>query len=163
MSDTGPKPTGEQSKESRLAALYLVMIVAYADEEFSEEEREMLKAQVQALSASMDDQEEFQRFIASLPSQMSSPIWLENAMAKVQSDLVDPDARRDAFAMAIEIAKADGKIDLRETQALLEIADQLKIDPDFARARLKRVRQTPKDKLPDLDKTPWQSGLPEKP
>jgi tellurite resistance protein len=163
MSDTGLTPASEQSKESRLAALYLVMIVAYADEEFSAEEREMLRAQVQALSASLDDQEEFQRFIASLPSQMSSPIWLENAMAKVQSDLVDPDARRGAFAMAIEIAKADGKIDLRETQALLEIADQLKIDPDFARARLKRVRQTPMEKLPDLDKTPWQSGLPEKP
>lgn len=163
MSDTRAGQAEEQSKESRLGALYLVMIVAYADEEFSDEERAMLREQVKVLSASVDDRDEFQRFIASLPSQMTSPIWLENAMATVQSNLVDPDARRDAFAMAIEIAKADGKIDLRETQALLEIADQLKIDPDFARARLKRVRQTPKEKLPDLDKTPWQSGLPEKP
>lgn len=155
-SDAASHATAET--ESVLAALHIVMIVAYADDEFSAEEKRMLEEQVKAFSSASVDAHKIQSFVESLPARVESTAWVKGAYATVQGTLTEPESRRDAFAMALEIAQADGKIDLRETQALLEIAEKLQIDPVFARARLKRVRGTPPEKLPDLDKTPWQES-----
>jgi tellurite resistance protein len=158
-SDAERHATSAQT-ERVLAALHIVMIVAYADEEFSEEERRMLEAQVKAFSSPSVDEQRIRAFLESLPTRLESKAWAKGAYATVAESLVEPDSRREAFAMALEIAQADGKIDLRETQALLEVAEKLQIDSAFARARMKRVRETRPEKLPDLDKTPWQESAP---
>jgi tellurite resistance protein len=144
-----------------LGALYLVLIVAYADEEFADEEREMLRTQAKSLCQSKEEEEKLASFIDALPAHAESDDWVESAVETIRVTLPEPEARRDAFAMALEMARADGKIEMRETHALLEIVDRLGIDPEFAKAGLRRVKATPRDKLPDLDKTPWQSSPPE--
>lgn len=143
-----------------LGALYLILIVAYADEEFADEERDMLRVQAKSLCQSIDEEEKLTSFVDALPARAESDDWVESALETIRVTLPAAEARRDAFAMALEMACADGKIEMRETSALLDIVDRLGIDPEFAKAGLRRVKSTPREKLPDLDKTPWQSSKP---
>lgn len=155
MTDAPPGRAADVPNETYLASLYLVLIVAYADEELVEEEREILRKQVVALCKTVEDVRGFKSFIDSLPDKVESDGWVEGALTTISEKLTDQGQVRDAFANALEVAAADGNIDMRETAALLDIADRLNIDPEFAKARLRRVRGTAVERLPDLDKTPW--------
>src|SRR5690606_41836596 len=73
--------------ESVLAALSIVMIVAYADEEFSEEEKKMLEEQVKAFSSPSVDSHRVHAFIESLPSKVESKAWVKGAYANVEESL----------------------------------------------------------------------------
>lgn len=162
MTTAPPGRAQDVPNETYLASLYLVLIVAYADERLAEEERSMLRKQVLTLCETIEDVRGFKSFIDSLPETVESDGWVEGALSTIKEKLTDPEAVRQAFAMALEVAVADGKIDIRETCALLEIADRLDVDPEFAQARLRRVKATPQDQLPDLSKTPWQGQPVEK-
>src|SRR4051794_38349548 len=94
--------------------LKALVVVAWADGRFAEEEREMFDDLLDCMEASQDDREELRRYA-------ETPRTLEDLAV---SELAEDD-RRTLLSQAILMTLIDGEQDPRETALLTELASRL--------------------------------------
>lgn len=120
------------------ALIEMMFLAAYADEEFSDEERAHFKKSVQSLT---DDRLSSER-LSSLLLQCEKDLAASDRAARleaVKERLPDPGARKVALDLAIQVMAADGIIRTSERELIMETADTLDIDRDLAADMVKRL------------------------
>lgn len=129
----------EDFDDPKLEALVETMfLAAYADGEFSDEEREYFKKSVQTLTngkVSADD-------LDAMVTRFEKEIEGENALERLKSvkeRLPDAGARKVALSLAIQMTAADGIIRTSERELIMDVADGLEIDRGEAADMVKEL------------------------
>ena len=120
------------------ALVEMMFLAAYADEEFSDAEKEHFKKSVQALT---DDRLKGDRLNALL-AECQKKLAASGRAARVdavKARLPDLDARKVALDLAIQVMAADGIIRTSEREMILETAEALGLDLDEAADMVKRL------------------------
>lgn len=118
--------------DDKLDALVEMMyLAAYADEEFSDDERAHFKQSIQSLTDNRVSGERLERLIADCEKNLAASDRATR-LAAVKTRLPEPGARKVALELAIQVMAADGIIRTSERELIMETADALDIDRDVA-------------------------------
>lgn len=119
------------------AFVQLVVLVAYADGDLSGSEEQVLLSSVQQLAAGRVDEAHLRSLMHELPPlSRSSNNWRKDRIDALKSDLKDDTLRKEAFRLAVKVARTDNHIGLREGRMLVNIVTELGIDSAFAQQTL---------------------------
>ncbi len=113
------------------ALLETMFMAAYADGEFSDEERSHFAKSVESLT---DGRVTGPKFDELMDRVVRDYMAGERSarLASIKSRLADPGACKVALALAVELMAADGIVRTSERELILEIAEALDIDADAA-------------------------------
>jgi tellurite resistance protein len=121
------------SDEELEAFVQVVVLVAYADGDLSEREEAVLVDNVRKLSGSRIDDDHLKSLMVELPPlSRSSNNWRRDRVLELKKSLPNPTLRNEAFRLAVEVARSDNKIGLREGRMLVNIVTELEVDGEFA-------------------------------
>lgn len=124
------------------AFVQVVVLVAYADGDLSKKEEQILIDRVAELSGGRISREHLLDLIVELPPlSRSSPNWRRDRFRMLKRDLTDEALRNEAFALAIDVARSDDRIGLREGRMIVNMMAELEIDASFARGVMENSRQ----------------------
>jgi uncharacterized tellurite resistance protein B-like protein len=113
------------------AIIELMFLAAFADGEFSEEEKHHFYRSVESLT----DRELPQSTLDELVQRVVAGLQAEGRaarLASVKKRLASPATRKVALSMAIQVVASDGIIRTSERELLFEVAEALEIDQDEA-------------------------------
>lgn len=113
------------------ALLETMMLAAYADGEFSSEEREHFKKSVESLTDGRLGGAKLELLLYKVQLGWMSQ-GREARLASVKERLTDMAARKVAFSLAVQVTAADGIIRTTERELLCDMAEALDIDRDEA-------------------------------
>ncbi len=113
------------------ALLETMMLAAYADGEFSPEEREHFKKSVESLTDGRLGGAKLELLLYKVQLGWMSQ-GREARLASVKERLTDVAARKVAFSLAVQVTAADGIIRTTERELLCDMAEALDIDRDEA-------------------------------
>lgn len=115
------------------AFVQVVVLVAYADGDLSEREETVLVDNVRKLSGNRIDDEHLKSLMVELPPlSRSSNNWRRDRVLELKKKLPNATLRNEAFRLAVEVARSDNKIGLREGRMLVNIVTELEVDGEFA-------------------------------
>jgi tellurite resistance protein len=118
-------------QESLETFIQLVVLVAFADGELSEQEAYVLSTRVVELSAGRVSKEWVLDQCQELPPRsQSANNWRAELVDRIKDKLVDKELRRAAFQVAMEVARADAGLGAREGMMLANLAVQLDLKHD---------------------------------
>lgn len=127
------------SAEELEAFVQVVVLVAYADGDLSPIEEQVLVDNVKKLAGSRVDDAHLQELMVELPPlSRSSNNWRRDRVLELKKNLQNQDLRNEAFRLAVEVARSDAKIGLREGRMLVNIITELEVDGEFAQKVLAR-------------------------
>jgi tellurite resistance protein len=127
MSATNPPPVRAVDEPNLEPLVELMFLAAFADGEFSEEERRHFTRSVESLT----DRRLSQRTLDELVQRVVGQLQQDGRaarLASVKDRLESPPARKVAFSLAAQVVVADGIIRPSEHQLLLDVAEALEID-----------------------------------
>lgn len=113
------------------ALLETMMLAAYADGEFSPEEREHFKKSVESLTDGRLGGAKLELLLYQVQLGWMSQ-GREVRLASIKERLSDLAARKVAFSLAVQVTAADGIIRTTERELLCDMAEALAIDRDEA-------------------------------
>ncbi len=121
------------TEEELEAFVQVVVLVAYADGDLSEPEEKVLVENVQRLAGGRVDHAHMQDLMEELPPlSRSSGNWRRDRILDLKKKLPSPELRNEAFRLAVDVARSDNRIGLREGRMLVNIVTELGVDNDFA-------------------------------
>lgn len=131
MSSVAPPPVAASGPDApRLEAIVeLLFLAAFADDEFSDEERVHFRTSVESLTDRRID--DLDAVVARIEGAVKAE-GREARLRAVRDRLPDPKAREVALSMAIRLMAIDGVVRTAERELILEAADALGIDTDVA-------------------------------
>lgn len=139
MPPTISPPSVKELDEPKLEAIIETMfLAAFADGEFSEEEREHFTASIESLT----DRRISGATLTALMHRMRADLEVSSQaarLASVKERLTTPGARKAALALTIQLVAADGIIRTSEHEMILAVADALEIDRDMAADLVKEL------------------------
>jgi uncharacterized tellurite resistance protein B-like protein len=139
MTITITPPSVRELDEPKLEAIIETMfLAAFADGEFSEEERRHFRASIESLT----DRRISGATLDALMHRMRSDLEASNQparLAAVKERLTTPGARKAALALTIQLVAADGIIRTSEHELVLAVADALEIDRDTTADLVKQL------------------------
>jgi len=139
MTTTNSPPSVKELDEPRLEALIETMfIAAFADGEFSEEERKHFGESIESLT----DRRISGKTLEALLQRMKTDLDAQGQparLASVKERLATPGARKAALALTIQLVASDGIIRTSERELLFDLADALEIDRDAAADLVKQI------------------------
>ncbi len=109
------------------ALVETLFLAAYADEEFSSEERAHFAETVQTLTDGRVDEAALAQLVARFEKDLASSDR-PTRLAAVKARLGTVAERRIALTLAVEMAAADGIIRTSERELILDVAEGLDID-----------------------------------
>ncbi len=122
------------SDEALEAFVQVVVLVAYADGDLSPSEEEILVSRVRELAGDRVTGEHLKDLMVELPPlSRSSKNWRADRIKQLKTNLLDPRLRNEAFALAVDVAKSENGIGLREGRMLVNVVTELEVDTEFAR------------------------------
>lgn len=132
MTTTITPPSVKELDEPKLEAIIEAMfLAAFADGEFSEEERKHFRTSIESLT----DRRISGATVEALMTRMRSDLEASGQAARlaaVKEQLTTPGARKAALALTIQVVAADGIIRTSERELVFALADALEIDRDIA-------------------------------
>ncbi len=121
------------SEEELEAFVQVVVLVAYADGDLSESEEKVLVDNVQKLAGGRVDDAHLQSLMEELPPlSRSSNNWRRDRILDLKTRLKNAALRNEAFRLAVDVARSDNRIGLREGRMLVNIVTELEVDNSFA-------------------------------
>lgn len=121
------------SEEELEAFVQVVVLVAYADGDLSEREEQVLVENVRKMAGDRVDDAHLKELMIELPPlSRNSSNWRRDLVLKLKENLPSPNLRNEAFRLAVEVARTDDSIGLREGRMLVNIVTELEIDGEFA-------------------------------
>lgn len=127
------------SDEELEAFVQVVVLVAYADGDLSESEEKILVENVQKLAGGRVDDAHMQELMVELPPlSRGSNNWRRDRISDLKSKLPSAGLRNEAFRLAVDVARSDDRIGLREGRMLVNIVTELEVDNSFAQKVLAR-------------------------
>lgn len=114
-----------------LALLETMVLAAYADGEFSEEEREHFGESVESLTDGKLRGEKFDGLLEQVLAALQEK-GRDAVLADIKQRLPDAGARRIALSLAIQVTASDGIIRTSERELICDLAESLEIDRDLA-------------------------------
>ncbi|MBK7400886.1 MAG: TerB family tellurite resistance protein [Myxococcales bacterium] len=120
------------------AIVEILFLAAFADGEFSADERAHFKSSVESLTDRQLAGEAFDTLIAGMEKALESE-GRPARLAAVRQRLPDERQRKIALQMAIRLTATDGIIRTSEREMILEAAEALGIDGDAAADLVARV------------------------
>jgi tellurite resistance protein len=120
------------------ALVEMMFLAAYADEEFSDDERAHFKKSVQSLTDGRLDAERLAELLTQCEKDLAASDRATRLEA-VKARLPDPGARKVALDLAIQVMAADGIIRTSERELIMETADALDLDRDMAADMVQRL------------------------
>jgi uncharacterized tellurite resistance protein B-like protein len=125
--------------EPKLEALIEMMfLAASADGEFSEVERECFTKSVTSLTEGRVDSQALEALLAQAKQELDATDR-EARLQAVKQRLPEPEARKVALGLAIQVTSADGIIRTSERELILDTAEALEIDRDEAADMVKAL------------------------
>jgi tellurite resistance protein len=122
------------SEEELEAFVQVVVLVAYADGDLSEREEQVLAKNVLELAGDRLDDAHLQELMVELPPlSRSSNNWRRDRVLELKKKLPSAALRNEAFRLAVEVARSDDKIGLREGRMLVNIVTELEVDGEFVK------------------------------
>jgi tellurite resistance protein len=122
------------SEEELEAFVQVVVLVAYADGDLSEREEQVLAKNVLELAGDRLDDAHLQELMVELPPlSRSSNNWRRDRVLELKKKLPSAALRNEAFRLAVEVARSDDKIGLREGRMLVNIVTELDVDGEFVK------------------------------
>jgi tellurite resistance protein len=127
---SGPASAKDFDQPKLEALVEMMYLAAYADGEFSDEERSHFVRSIESLT----DKRLAGEALAKVLERIERDAHGERAerLAAVKARLGSPAACMVAFRMAVEVMMADGIIRTSERELILDIADALDLDRDEA-------------------------------
>lgn len=127
MSLTSP-PSLRSFNEPKLeAVIELMFLAAFADGDFSKEERLHFAASVESLTDRRIARDSFESLISRIEARFREE-GRERRLTQLRAHLATPALRRVALSLAIQVTAADGILQTSERELLMEVADALEID-----------------------------------
>jgi tellurite resistance protein len=121
------------------AFVQLVVLVAYADGDLSEDEEKLLLESVRGLAGDRADDDRLKELMVELPPlSRSSSNWRADRISDLKKHLSKPELRNEVFRVAVDVARSDDRIGFREGRMLVNIVSELDIDNSFAQEVLKK-------------------------
>jgi len=121
------------SSDELEAFVQVVVLVAYADGDLSETEEKVLAQAVQKMAGGRVDDTHLKELMEELPPlSRSSNNWRSDRIAQLKKNLPHANLRNEAFRLAVEVARSDNKIGLREGRMLVNLVTELEIENAFA-------------------------------
>lgn len=122
------------SEEELEAFVQVVVLVAYADGDLSESEEQVLAENVRKLAGSRVNDAHLRELMVELPPlSRSSSNWRRDRVLELRKKLPNAALRNEAFRLAVEVARTDNRIGLREGRMLVNIVTELEVDSEFAK------------------------------
>lgn len=132
MTSTQSPPSVKELDEPRLEALIEAMfLAAYADGEFSEEERAHFNASIESLTDRRISGKTLEALLLRMRSDLAA-FGQAARLVSVKERLASPGARKAALALTIQLVASDGIIRTSERELIFALADALEIDRDAA-------------------------------
>jgi len=132
MTTQAAPPSVKELDEPRLEALIEAMfIAAFADGEFSDEERAHFAASIESLTDRRISGKTVDALLARMQADLAAQ-GREARFASVKERLPTVGARRAALALTIQLVAADGIIRTSERELIFDLAAALEIDRDTA-------------------------------
>ena len=128
---SAPPPLSGFHTQALEAIVETMFLAAYADGEFSDEERAHFKASVESLTDRALGGEVFDKMIARMEGDLEKE-GREARLVAVRERLPEMRQRTIALQMAVRITATDGIIRTSERELILEAADALGIEGDAA-------------------------------
>lgn len=131
MAHTDPAFVRDFDDPKLEALTEMMFLAAFADGELSDEERKHFQASVESLTDGRFGGAKFDLFFAKMQQTLESE-GRDARLASVKERLSDPNARRVALSLAVQVTAADGIIRTSERELIMETAEALDIDVDVA-------------------------------
>jgi tellurite resistance protein len=131
MRNTDPAFVRDLSDQKIQALVEMMFLAATADGELSDKEHAEFVKSVERLTSRLITGEELESLLARAKKDLDAS-GRPARLAAVKERLPDPNARRLALSLAIQITAADGVVRTSERELILDTAEALGIDGDTA-------------------------------
>lgn len=131
MDDPGDEFIHDVDDDTLEALLEAMYLAAFADGEFSENERTHFAESVASLTRGRLAGDEFERWLSRVVEQHASGGRAARVSA-IKDRLTTPDARRIALVLASDMAAADGVLHEAERELILSLAEAFDISHEEA-------------------------------
>lgn len=138
MPAMNPPPVRAVDEPNLEPLVELMFLAAFADGEFSEEERRHFTRSVESLTDRRLSQNTLDELVERVVGQLQRE-GRAARLAAVKDRLESPSARKVAFSLAAQVVVADGIIKPSEHQLLLDVAEALEIDRAEALGLVKQL------------------------
>lgn len=133
-------PSLRELDDPKLESLVEVMfLAAFADGEFSDEERKHFAKSVESLTDRRVRGETIDKLIARMEKDFAGGEGRDACLAGIKAKLADQGSRKAAFALAIQVVAADGIVRTSERELLFDLAEGLEIDRDAAADMVREI------------------------
>lgn len=122
-----PPPLRTLDEPNLEALVELMFLAAFADGEFSQEEKLHFSRSVESLTDRRIPQSTMDELIQSVVTQLQKE-GRAARLASLKERLATPQARKVAFSLAAQVVVADGIVRISERELLLDVAAALEID-----------------------------------
>jgi len=143
MATTDPAFVRDFDDPKLEALTEMMFLAAFADGEFSDDEKQHFQKSVESLTDGRFGGAKFDVFFAKVQETLESE-GRDARLQSVKERLSDPNARRVALSLAIEVTAADGIIRTSERELIMETAEALDIDRDVAADLVAEVERNSK-------------------
>ncbi|WP_438013683.1 tellurite resistance TerB family protein [Sorangium sp. So ce315] len=126
-----PPPLRTLDEPNLEALVELMFLAAFADGEFSQEEKLHFSRSVESLTDRRIPQSTMDELIQTVVAQLQKE-GRAARLASLKERLATPQARKVAFSLAAQVVVADGIVRTSERELLLDVAAALEIDPTEA-------------------------------
>ena len=144
MGDTDPAFVRDFDDPKLEALTEMMFLAAFADGEFSDEEREHFQQSVESLTDGRFAGKKFDVFFARVQNSLEED-GRDKRLQSVKERLPDPNTRKVALSLAIQVTAADGIIRTSERELIMDTAEALDIDRDVAADLVAQVERSMKD------------------
>jgi tellurite resistance protein len=132
MTSPASPPSLRELDDARLEALIETMfIAAFADGEFSEEERKHFFQSIESLTDRRMSGPTLDGLVARIEKDLEAS-GRDARLAAIKARLPGEPERKTALTLAIQLVAADGIIRTSERELILDVAEALEIDRDAA-------------------------------
>jgi uncharacterized tellurite resistance protein B-like protein len=139
MRNTDPAFVRDLDSDKVEALIEMMYLAAMADEEFSSDERRQFMTSVEDLTSRAVTGERLSSLLERVQQEVEKS-GREARLSAVKGRLPDPNNRRFALALAIQVMAADKRIRTSEYDLIMEAADALDIDRETAADMVKEIR-----------------------
>ncbi|WP_437729891.1 tellurite resistance TerB family protein [Sorangium sp. So ce1335] len=136
-----PPPLQTLDEPNLEALVELMFLAAFADGEFSQEEKLHFFRSVESLTDRRIPQSTMDELIQTVVTQLQKE-GRAARLASLKERLPGPQARKVAFALAAQVVVADGIVRTSERELLLDVAVALEIDKTEAAEVVRRLAAT---------------------
>ncbi|WP_437874401.1 tellurite resistance TerB family protein [Sorangium sp. So ce513] len=133
-----PPPLRTLDEPNLEALVELMFLAAFADGEFSQEEKLHFSRSVESLTDRRIPQSTMDELIQTVVTQLQKE-GRAARLASLKERLATPQARKVAFSLAAQVVVADGIVRASERELLLDVAAALEIDQTEAADVLRKL------------------------